>query len=109
MAIKSLNNPHPGEILEEEFLKPLSISCNRLAEGLGVPANRISEIVRGRRSISADTDLRLCRYFGLTEGFWLRLQNSYDVMNAKRKSGSAISKIKPITTNPARNESSQLR
>ena len=63
---------HPGEILREEFLAPLGISNYRLAKEIGVPAQRIGEIVAGRRAISADTDLRLCRFFGLSEGFWLR-------------------------------------
>jgi len=90
-----LKNPHPGEILQEEFLEPLVLSQNALAQAIGVPANRISGIVRGRRGISADTDLRLARYFGLSEGYWLRLQNSYDMMEAHRDAGSAISKIKP--------------
>ena len=63
---------HPGEILREEFLAPMGISNYRLAKEIGVPAQRIGEIVAGRRAISADTDLRLCRFFGLSEGFWLR-------------------------------------
>jgi addiction module HigA family antidote len=91
-----LKNPHPGEILEEEFLNPLGLSQNALAQALGVPANRISEIIRGRRGITADTDLRLGRYFGLSEGFWLRLQNAYDMMEARRTLGKSITKIRPF-------------
>ena len=64
----------PGEMLDEEFLKPLGITKYRLAKEIGVPAGRISEIVAGRRAITADTDLRLCKYFGLSEGWWLRGQ-----------------------------------
>lgn len=68
----------PGELLREEFLLPLCISQYRLAKELGVPAQRISEIVAGRRAISADTDLRLCRFFGLSKGYWLRAQAAYE-------------------------------
>jgi addiction module HigA family antidote len=70
---------HPGEILLEEFLKPMGISQYRLAKDIGVPTRRINEIVHGQRAISADTALRLSRYFGLTEPFWLNLQMSYDL------------------------------
>lgn len=94
---KLLKNPHPGEILQEEFLEPLTLSQNALAQAIGVPANRINELVRGRRGITADTDLRLARYFGLSDGYWLRLQNSYDMMEARREAGSTISRIKPMT------------
>ena len=68
----------PGEMLEEEFLKPLGLTKYRLAKDIGVPPQRIGEIVAGRRAITADTDLRLCRYFGLSDGWWLRGQVSYD-------------------------------
>ena len=64
----------PGEMLEEEFLKPLGLTQYRLAKDIGVPAQRIGEIVSGKRSVTADTDLRLCRYFGLSDGWWLRGQ-----------------------------------
>lgn len=93
---KYLNNPHPGEILQEEFLEPLKLSQNALAQAIGVPANRINEIIRGRRGITADTDLRLARFFNLSEGYWLRLQNTYDMMEARREVGKSISKIKPF-------------
>ena len=73
----------PGEMLEEEFLKPLGLSKYRLAKDIGVPAQRIGEIVAGRRAITADTDLRLCRYFGLSDGWWLRGQVAYDTAVAK--------------------------
>lgn len=92
---KLLKNPRPGEILQEEFLEPLGLSQNALAQAISVPANRINEIIRGRRGITADTDLRLARFFALSEGYWLRLQNTYDMMEARRKVGKAISRIKP--------------
>ena len=94
-----LKNPHPGEILQLEFLEPLGLSQNALAKAIDVPANRINEIIRGRRGITADTDVRFARYFGLSEGYWLRLQNTYDLMEARRTSAKAaiIRKIKPFT------------
>ena len=73
----------PGEMLEEEFLKPLGLTKYRLAKDIGVPAQRIGEIVSGKRSVTADTDLRLCRYFGLSDGWWLRGQAAYDTTIAK--------------------------
>jgi len=92
---KLLKNPHPGEILQEEFLEPLNMSQSALAQAIDVPSNRISEVVRGRRGITADTDLRLARYFDLSEGYWLHLQNAYDMMEARREAGKVISRIKP--------------
>jgi antitoxin HigA-1 len=86
----------PGEMLEEEFLTPLNLSKYRLAKSVGVPAQRIGDIVAGKRSITADTDLRLCRFFGLSEGWWLRLQASYDTAIARRKMGKALDKIVPL-------------
>lgn len=91
-----LTNPHPGIILQEEFLEPLGLSQNALAQAISVPANRINEIIRGRRGITADTDLRLARFFGLSEGYWLRLQNTYDIMETRREAGPLIGKIKPF-------------
>lgn len=91
----ALKNPHPGEILEEEFLKPLGLSQNQLARAIGVPANRINEIIRGRRGITADTDLRLARFFRLSEGYWLHLQNAFDMMEVRREAGKSIGKITP--------------
>lgn len=93
---KYLNNPHAGVILQEEFLEPLGLSQNALAQAIGVPANRINEIIRGRRGITADTDLRLARFFSLSEGYWLRLQNTYDMMETRREVGTLIGKIKPL-------------
>lgn len=85
----------PGEILLEEFLKPMRLSQYRLAKGIGVPAQRISEIVRGKRSITADTDLRLCRFFGLSNGYWLRAQAAHDTEVAERSLAPLLKSIKP--------------
>ncbi len=81
--MSKLKPVHPGEILLEEFLKPFEISQYALAKAINVPPRRINEIVHGKRGISADTDLRLCRYFGLSEGYWLRGQAQYDTEIAK--------------------------
>lgn len=78
-----LPNIHPGEVLFEEFLKPLELSQNRLARDLGVPPRRINEIVLGKRSVTPDTALRLARYFGTSERFWLGLQTDYDLEEAR--------------------------
>lgn len=91
----NLRNPHPGEILSREFLSELNMSQNALAGAIGVPANRIHAIVKGTRDITADTDLRLSRFFGLSEGYFLRLQNAYDMLEAKRRIAAALAKIKP--------------
>ena len=90
-----LPNPTPGEILLEEFLKPLGLSQNALARALLVPPRRINEIVLGRRAVTADTDLRLARYFGLTDGFFLGLQADYDLMERRREIGGALESIAP--------------
>lgn len=79
-----LPNIHPGEILLEDFIEPMGLTKNALANAIGVPATRIGEITRGARAITADTDIRLSRYFGTSEGFWLRLQNAYDLEQARR-------------------------
>jgi addiction module HigA family antidote len=97
-----LRNPHPGEILKEEFLAEIGMSQNQLAHAIGVPPNRIHDIVRGRRTITADTDLRLSRFFGLSEGYWLRLQNAYDLMEARRAAGAAIRRIQPYNAETER-------
>jgi addiction module HigA family antidote len=90
-----LRNPHPGEILKKEFLREIGMSQNRLAHAIGVPGNRIHAIVNGTRAISADSDLRLCKFFGLSEGYFLRLQNAYDTLEAKRRLAGEIAQIKP--------------
>lgn len=94
--IKTIAPVSSGEILEEEFLKPLRLTKYRLAKSIGIPAQRIGDIVAGKRSITADTDLRLCKFFGLSEGWWLRLQGSYDTTLARRKMGKALEKIVPL-------------
>jgi addiction module HigA family antidote len=91
----------PGEILLEEFLIPMGLSQYRLAKEIGVPAQRISEIVAGKRSITADTDLRLCRFFGLSNGYWLRAQAAHDTEVAELTLGPLLKKIKPWSTFPA--------
>jgi len=83
MGAKKPSPVHPGEILLEEFLRPLGISQNRLGRDLGIPAQRINEIVRGSRSITVDTSLRLARYFQTTPQFWLNLQSHYDLEMAR--------------------------
>jgi len=83
----------PGEMLDEEFLKPLGLTKYRLAKDIGVPAQRIGEIVSGKRAVTADTDLRLCRYFGLTDGWWLRGQVAYDTAIAKELLGEELAGI----------------
>jgi addiction module HigA family antidote len=90
-----LRNPHPGEILKEEFLSEIGMSQNQLAHAIGVPGNRIHAIVNGTRDITADTDLRLCKFFGLSEGYFLRLQNAFDTLEAKRRLSGEIARIKP--------------
>ena len=83
----------PGEMLDEEFLKPLGLTKYRLAKDIGVPAQRIGDIVAGKRAITADTDLRLCRYFGLSDGWWLRGQANCDTAVAREAMGEALSRI----------------
>jgi addiction module HigA family antidote len=95
VTMGQLRNPHPGEILKEEFLNEIGLSQNQLAHAIGVPGNRIHAVVNGTRDISADTDLRLCKFFGLSEGYWLRLQNAFDTLEAKRRVAAEIAKIKP--------------
>lgn len=91
----------PGEILLEEFLKPMALSQYRLAKEIGVPAQRISEIIGGKRSITADTDLRLCRFFGLSNGYWLRAQVAHDTEVAEHNLGPSLKKIKPWSQHTA--------
>lgn len=87
----------PGELLAEEFLKPMGITQYRLAKEIGVPAQRVGDIVAGKRSVTADTDLRLCRFFGLSNGYWLRAQAAYDTEVAERTIGPKLRKIRPWT------------
>jgi len=89
---KTLDPIHPGEILFEEFMQPMDISINRLARELSVPPNRVSEIVNGKRGISADTALRLGKFFKVSPETWLGLQTEYDLRMARRSSGAEIEK-----------------
>lgn len=95
-VIQIIEPVFPGELLNEEFLLPLGITKYRIAKEIGVPAQRIGEIVAGRRAVTADTDLRLCKYFGLSEGYWLRVQNKYDVEIARRKIQAQLDGITPM-------------
>ncbi len=90
-----LTNPHPGEILAEEFLKPMALSQTALARAIGVPPRRINEIVLGKRAITADTDLRLARYFKMSDGVFLGLQTDYELMQHRRKIGAQLKAIRP--------------
>jgi addiction module HigA family antidote len=92
MVKKKLDLIHPGEILLEEFMKPMDISINKLARDIGVPPGRISEIVNGKRGITADTALRLGRYFGVSPELWLGLQSDYDLRLAERTIGDEVKK-----------------
>jgi antitoxin HigA-1 len=85
----------PGELLAEEFLKPMGITKYRLAKEIGVPAQRVGDIVAGKRAITADTDLRLCRFFCLSDGYWLRAQAAYDTEVAAEALSETLKQIKP--------------
>jgi antitoxin HigA-1 len=92
----TMKPPHPGQTLKEEYLVPLGMSVNALAKELGIGASRLNEIVLGRRGVSADTALRLARYFGTTPELWLNLQAFYDLRMAQHKAGRAIERtVKP--------------
>lgn len=92
----TIKPPHPGETIKEEYLVPLGMSVNALAKELGIGAARLNEVVRGRRGVTADTALRLARYFSTTPELWLNLQAFYELRLAQRKSGSAIErKVRP--------------
>jgi antitoxin HigA-1 len=88
---------HPGEVLMEEYLQPLEVTQHRLAVAIGVPPRRINEIVHGKRRISADTALRLSRYFGTSERFWLNLQGRYDLEVERDRLGLTLDEIQPLT------------
>ena len=86
---------HPGEILGEEYLKPMNLSARALAQAIDVPSNRISDILRGRRNVTGDTALRLARYFRTTPEFWMNLQQAYELRIAEDEVGQSIKRIKP--------------
>lgn len=97
MATNKMRSIHPGEILREEFLVPLDMSANALAMKLRVPAPRINDIVRERRTVTPDTALRLARYFGTTAQFWLNLQSSFDLKQAESEIGGRIAEeVRPL-------------
>ena len=96
-----LKNIHPGEILAEEFLKPLSISAYKLAKDIDIPQTRISEIVKGNRRITADTALRLSKYFGNSAKFWLGLQDDFDIETEMSTKGATLKTIKSFNTKVA--------
>ena len=107
MTGKRLAPVHPGEILEEEFMRPLGLSPNALARAVDVPVTRISEIVRGRRGVTADTALRLGRFFGASPELWLGLQSEYDLRLARQESGPSIDRrVVPLKAAARRYEKS---
>ena len=94
MHIPTSRKPtHPGEILREEFLLPMNITQRELAKGIGVPYQRVNELVNGKRGITPSTALRLSKYFGTTPGFWMNLQNRWDLYNAQQKEGLSLAAI----------------
>jgi addiction module HigA family antidote len=99
--MKKLRNIHPGEILAEEFLVPLEISAYRLSKDIGIPQTRVSEIIKGNRRITADTALRLSKYFGNSAKFWLGLQDDFDIEEEKNHKKSALKAIKHYARNAA--------
>src|SRR5215207_4433013 len=100
--MRKVSYPHPGEILLEEFLKPMGITQYRLAKEIGVPQRRIGEIVAGARAVTVDTGLRLSRFFGTSENFWFGLQLDYDAATAKDALAATLAKIKPWSAAMAR-------
>ncbi len=104
-----LKNIHPGKILLEEFLLPLGISQNRLARDISVPPRRINEVIHGKRAITADTDLRFAQAFGTSEGFWLGLQNDYDLEERKAIIKSDLKHIQNLAANTAVYEKDNLK
>ncbi|MFM9026763.1 MAG: HigA family addiction module antitoxin [Bacteroidota bacterium] len=99
--MKRLRNTHPGEILSEEFLIPLEISAYRLCKDIGIPQTRISEIIKGNRRITADTALRLSKYFGNSAKFWLGLQDDFDIEEEQIQNERELSAIKQYSSNAA--------
>ena len=95
--MRKIGNIHPGEILLEEFLKPMEITAYRLSKETKIDQTRISEIVRGKRSISVDTALRFAKFFGNSPEFWINLQNHHDIQEKKRKIQLELKKIKPVS------------
>ena len=96
--MERLANIHPGEVLKEEFLDPMKISAYRLSKDTGIPQTRVSEIIRGRRRVTADTALRLGKYFGTSAKFWLGLQDDFDLEEEQKAKEQEIEKIPTVTT-----------
>jgi antitoxin HigA-1 len=99
--MEKLKNIHPGEVLKEEFLIPLQISAYRLAKEIGIPQNRISEIIHGNRGITADTALRFSQYFGNSAKFWLGLQNDFDLEETQTELANELTNIKKFNLSAA--------
>ncbi|MGD1032120.1 MAG: HigA family addiction module antitoxin [Opitutaceae bacterium] len=98
MKATLIPNPHPGEILAEDFLKPLGVSQYRLAKAIGIPQSRLSRLVKGQVAVTADTAFRLGLYFGVSPQNWLNLQNAYDLMEFERHSAASIRRqVKPLS------------
>ena len=95
--MKTLVNIHPGEVLNEEFLKPMQISAYKLSKDIGIPQTRTSAILKGQRGITADTALRLSIYFGTTAKFWLGLQDDYDLEEIQKEKQAELQRIKKIS------------
>ena len=95
--MERLNNVHPGEVLKEEFLVPMGVSAYRLAKDTGIPQTRLSDIIHGRRRVTADTALRLGKYFGVSPRFWLGLQDDYDLEEESRNKETEIERIPTLT------------
>jgi len=108
-GLTSVASGRASKRTSEKFLKPMGLSQYRLAKEIGVPAQRISEIVSGKRSITADTDLRLCKFFGLSNGYWLRAQVGHDTEVAERQMGDSLSKIRSYTDVWAQHDASARR
>ncbi len=96
--MKTLRNIHPGEVLKKEFLDPMNISAYRLAKDTGIPQTRISSIVHGRRRVTADTALRLAKYFGTSARFWLGLQDDYDIEDEEIQIEAQLSRIPTVAS-----------
>ena len=93
---------HPGEMLREEFLQPMGITQQQLADSIHVPFQRINELVNGKRGVTPSTSLRLAKFFGVSEDFWMNLQTRWDLYRAKKKEQAVLDEIKPAATNPSK-------
>lgn len=99
--MRTVPYPHPGEILLEEFLKPMDITPYRLAKSIAIPQTRVGDIIAGKRAITADTGLRLAKFFGTSEGFWTGLQDDYDRATVKDRISDTLEKIQPYAMSHA--------